>query len=165
MTSMYGAGKYCPKGPESCQNIDDISKTLATSRDWDQQLEAWTGWHSIAPPMRKDYQRFVELANEGAQGLGYKDLGELWRAGYDMSAAEFESETERLWTQVKRSMTASIATRAPSCSRSTARSACRMASPFLRTCSATSGRSSGTTSMRTSSSPIPPCRAPASTDP
>ena len=101
MTSMYGAGKYCPKGPESCQNIDDISKTLATSRDWDQQLEAWTGWHSIAPPMRKDYQRFVELANEGAQGLGYKDLGELWRAGYDMSAAEFESETERLWTQVK----------------------------------------------------------------
>ncbi|MGH8197277.1 MAG: M2 family metallopeptidase [Steroidobacteraceae bacterium] len=101
MTSMYGAGKYCPKGPESCQNIDDISKTLATSRDWDEQLEAWTGWHAISPPMRKDYQRFVELANEGALGLGFGDLGELWRAGYDMSPAEFESETERLWTQVK----------------------------------------------------------------
>ena len=101
MTSTYGEGKWCPKGPESCQNIDAISKTLATSRDYDEQLEAWKGWHSISPPMRKDYQRFVELANEGAVGLGFKDLGELWRAGYDMSPADFEQETERLWTQVK----------------------------------------------------------------
>jgi peptidyl-dipeptidase A len=101
LTSTYGEGKWCPKGPESCQNIDAISKTLATSRDYDEQLEAWKGWHSISPPMRKDYQRFVELANEGAVGLGFKDLGELWRAGYDMSPADFEQETERLWTQVK----------------------------------------------------------------
>ena len=101
MTSMFGEGKWCPSGPESCQNIDAISKTLATSRDWDSQLEAWKGWHTISPPMRNDYQRFVELANEGAAGLGYKDLGELWRAGYDMSPADFEKETDRLWSQVK----------------------------------------------------------------
>ena len=101
MTSMYGAGKWCPKGPDSCQNIDDISKTLATSRDYDVELEAWKGWHTISPPMRKDYQRFVELANEGARSLGFKDLGEYWRAGYDMSPADFEKETDRLWAQVK----------------------------------------------------------------
>ncbi len=101
LTSMYGAGKYCPSGPESCRNVDEISATLASSRDWDEQLEAWTGWHSISPPMRKDYQRFVELANEGARGLGFADLGELWRAGFDMTPAEFEAETERLWSQVK----------------------------------------------------------------
>jgi peptidyl-dipeptidase A len=101
LTSMYGEGKWCPNGPDSCQNIDAISKTLATSRDYDTQLEAWKGWHTISPPMRKDYHRFVELANEGAVGLGFKDLGELWRAGYDMSPADFEQETERLWTQVK----------------------------------------------------------------
>jgi peptidyl-dipeptidase A len=101
LTSTYGEGKWCPEGPDSCQNIDAISKTLATSRDWDTQLEAWKGWHTISPPMRKDYQRFVELANEGAAGLGFKNLGELWRAGYDMSPADFEQETERLWTQVK----------------------------------------------------------------
>jgi peptidyl-dipeptidase A len=101
MTSMYGEGKWCPQGPESCQNIDAISQTLATSRDFDTLLEAWKGWHTISPPMRKDYQRFVELANEGAAGLGFKDLGELWRAGYDMSPAEFEQETDRLWNQVK----------------------------------------------------------------
>jgi len=101
LTSMYGAGKWCPQGPESCQNIDAISKTLATSRDWDVQLGAWKGWRTISPPMRDDYTRFVELANEGAVGLGYRDLGELWRSGYDMSPEEFEAETERLWAQVK----------------------------------------------------------------
>jgi peptidyl-dipeptidase A len=59
MTSTYGAGKWCPKGPDSCRNIDAISKTLATSRDWDELLAAWAGWHTISPPMRKDYERFV----------------------------------------------------------------------------------------------------------
>ncbi len=101
MTSMYGEGKWCPDGPDSCRNIDEISKTLAASRDYDELLEAWKGWHTISPPMRDDYERFVELANEGAAGLGYSNLGELWRAGYDMSPAEFEQETERLWAQVK----------------------------------------------------------------
>jgi peptidyl-dipeptidase A len=101
LTSMYGAGEYCPSGPESCRNIDQISETMASSRDWDALLEAWAGWRTISPPMRKDYRRFVELANEGARGLGFDDLGELWRAGYDMPPAELEAETERLWSQVK----------------------------------------------------------------
>ena len=101
MTSAYGAGRYCPGGPETCRNLDELSKTLATSRDWDEQLEAWRGWHTIAPPLRADYQRFVELANDGARELGYADLGEMWRAGYDMDPAELVTEVERLWTQVK----------------------------------------------------------------
>jgi peptidyl-dipeptidase A len=51
--------------------------------------------------MRGKYQRFVELANEGAGELGYANLGEMWRDGYDMSPADFEQETLRLWNQVK----------------------------------------------------------------
>jgi peptidyl-dipeptidase A len=74
---------------------------MAKSRDPAELLDAWAGWHAISRPIRKDYQRFVELANEGAQGIGFKDVGDLWRSGYDMSAAEFEAEAERLWGQVK----------------------------------------------------------------
>jgi peptidyl-dipeptidase A len=51
--------------------------------------------------MRDDYTRFVTLANEGARELGFADLGVMWRSGYDMSAEEFEQESERLWQQVK----------------------------------------------------------------
>jgi len=71
------------------------------SRDYDELLDAWVGWRTVSPPMRDRYERFVEIANEGAKELGYGDLGEMWRSGYDMSAAEFETETERLWGQVK----------------------------------------------------------------
>jgi peptidyl-dipeptidase A len=101
MVSVYSAGKYCPKGESSCMNFEALAKVLATSRDPAELLDTWTGWHAIAKPIRQDYARFVELANEGAAGLGFKDLGEMWRAGYDMTPAEFTAETERLWTQVK----------------------------------------------------------------
>ena len=47
------------------------------------------------------YQRFVELANEGAKELGYDDLGVLWRSRYDMPAKDFEKEAARLYGQVK----------------------------------------------------------------
>ena len=103
MEGIYGKGKYCkdPKKPKTCKDIGELSDIMTDSRDYDALLDAWTGWHSIAVELRPLYSRFVELANEGAREIGYTDLGELWRSGYDMSAADFEEETERLWTQVK----------------------------------------------------------------
>jgi peptidyl-dipeptidase A len=101
MLSVYGSGKYCPSGPESCKNFEQLAATLAKSRNPDELLATWRGWHEIAKPIRKDYQRFVELANEGARGLEYANVGDLWRSGYDMAPADFENETDRLWSQVK----------------------------------------------------------------
>lgn len=103
MEGMYGAGTYCPTpdDPSTCKQIGELSSVLATSRDYDAQLEAWAGWHSISIPMREDYRRFVELVNEGARELGFADAGEMWRAGYDMDPADFRDETDRLWGQVR----------------------------------------------------------------
>lgn len=99
--AMYGEGKYCPSGPDSCRNLDQLSETLATSRNYDQLEQAWVGWHDVAKPMRPKYQRFVELANEGAREFGFADLGAMWRSGYDMPPDEFAAEASRLWNQVK----------------------------------------------------------------
>ena len=101
MESVYGKGKYCPSGEDSCLSEVDLIGIMANSRDYDKLLDAWTGWRTIAPPMREDYTRFVELVNEGARELGFADSGALWRSGYDMSAADFEQESERLWKQVE----------------------------------------------------------------
>jgi peptidyl-dipeptidase A len=101
LESKYGEGKYCPQGPASCKNIDQLSETLAKSRNYAELTEAWKGWHSVGASMRGDYTEFVQLANEGARSLGFKDLGDMWRAGYDMPAADFDAESERLWQQVK----------------------------------------------------------------
>ena len=103
MQGAYGAGKYCTdeKDPTSCRNLGDLSEVLAKNRGYDAQLEAWQGWHSIAPALKPDYQRFAELVNEGARDIGFADAGELWRSGYDMSPAEVMTETDRLWGQVQ----------------------------------------------------------------
>lgn len=102
MEGMYGEGKYCPGGSDTCQTLNDLEQIMADRQhDYDAQLDAWIGWHTISPPMREDYRRFVELANEGARELGFSNLGEMWRSGYDMTPAEFEQETDRLWGQVK----------------------------------------------------------------
>lgn len=103
MEGMYGAGSYCTGEGEAktCRDIGQLSEVLATSRDYDAQLDAWQGWHTISQPMRKDYTRFAELVNEGAKEMGFADAGEMWRSGYDMSPAELAAETDRLWDQVK----------------------------------------------------------------
>jgi len=41
------------------------------------------------------------VANEGAEELGFSDLGELWRSGYDMAPDDFAAELDRLWEQVR----------------------------------------------------------------
>ncbi len=103
LEGTYGAGKYCKDAndPATCRDIGQLSEVLAKNRDYDAQLDAWQGWHSVSPPMRADYQRFAELVNEGAKEIGFSDAGELWRSGYDMSPAEVVVEADRLWGQVQ----------------------------------------------------------------
>jgi peptidyl-dipeptidase A len=96
----YGKGKYCRKNGE-CLDITAIEKIMSTSRNPEELKELWTGWHAIAPPMRQRYARFVDLSNQGAREIGFKDTGTLWRAGYDMTPEEFSADLERLWNQVK----------------------------------------------------------------
>lgn len=101
MEGAYGKGKYCPKGPESCMDIEQITKIMAESRDPKQLLDVWTGWHAISPPMRKDFARYVQLANQGARELGFQDNGAMWRSQYDMPPQDFAKELDRLWEQVR----------------------------------------------------------------
>jgi peptidyl-dipeptidase A len=103
LNGTYGRGKWCPDAanPDTCLNIDDITKVMAESRDPKRLRDVWEGWHTISPPMRKDYARFVELSNKGARELGFADTGAMWRSKYDMPADEFTKELDRLWDQVR----------------------------------------------------------------
>lgn len=99
LDSTYSTGKFTYKGKQL--TLDDATEIMANSRNPEETKAAWVGWHSIAPPMRQDYADLVKISNEGARELGFKDVGDLWRAGYDMPAAEFSTEVDRLWIQVK----------------------------------------------------------------
>ena len=104
MEGDYGSAKYCSQrdGNEACREIGELSKVLANpDSSYDEQLDAFDGWHAQFKPMRADYQRFAGLINEGATEMGFADAGALWRSGYDMPADAFKAETDRLWDQVK----------------------------------------------------------------
>ena len=100
MEGTYGKGKYCPQ-PGKCQDLEDLSKTMAESRDPKQLLDAWIGWHAISKPIREPFARYVSLANKGASELAFADTGAMWREKYDMPPDAFAAELDRLWQQVR----------------------------------------------------------------
>jgi peptidyl-dipeptidase A len=107
MEGAYGKGKWCPKvktgeeGEDGCLDIVAITRLMKKSRDPKVLLEAWKNWHAVGAPMRKDYERFVTLSNQGARELGFADTGELWRSRYDVPAREIEPGMDLLWQQVR----------------------------------------------------------------
>jgi len=103
MEAMYGAGKYCAPGQsgDDCLDIEEITAIMQKDRDPKKLLDVWNGWHLVSRPMKPLYSRFVDLTNQGARELGYRDAGAMWRSKYDMPPDAFAGEVDRLWTQVK----------------------------------------------------------------
>ena len=102
MDALYGKGKVCDAKGKNCKDLGKLEDILAQSRKPAELLAAWQGWHeSTGRSVRDRYIRFVELANNGAKGIGFDDVGAMWRSGYDMSPDAFAAETDRLWGQVK----------------------------------------------------------------
>ncbi|MBK9071017.1 MAG: M2 family metallopeptidase [Myxococcales bacterium] len=105
MDGTYGKSKACvtdKAGKETCRDLGQLEDVMSSSRKPAELLAAWQGWHdTTGRAIGAMYPRFVQLANIGAEGVGYKDLGEMWRSGYDMPPAEFAQEVDRLWMQVQ----------------------------------------------------------------
>ncbi|WP_290481933.1 M2 family metallopeptidase, partial [Hyphomonas sp. UBA3201] len=99
LDATYGTGKFTYKG--EALNLDQLSTIIETSRDPEELKAVWEGWRTISVPMKDDYARMVEIANEGANELGFESLDQMWLSGYDMAPEEMEAEVQRLWTQVE----------------------------------------------------------------
>jgi peptidyl-dipeptidase A len=100
MEGMYGRGKYCPT-PDKCLDLEQLSNILRTSTDPRELLDAWRGWHTISPPIKPLFEKYVALGNKGARELGFADMGAMWRSKYDMPPDAFPAEMDRLWEQVR----------------------------------------------------------------
>ena len=99
LQAIYGTGQYC--NTERCYSLEDMVRTLATSRDAALMQELWAGWRTVSPPMRAKYARQVEIANAGARQLGYDNLSVMWRSKYDMDADAFAADVAAQWNKVK----------------------------------------------------------------
>lgn len=100
LNSAYGKGRGTLNGKEISGS--DIEAAMGTNRNPAELAEMWSSWHdNVGTPMKDDYARMVEIANQGAVELGFKDVGAMWRSGYDMPADEFAELTDKLWLEVK----------------------------------------------------------------
>ncbi len=100
LEATYGKGEYC-RSEDECWSLPNMTRMLASERDPELLKEIWVGWRAVSPPMREQYVRMVDIANQGAKQLGYPDLGTMWRSKYDMEADAFATEMDRLWGQVE----------------------------------------------------------------
>ena len=97
---LYGKGKGTLRGAPI--NGSDIEAEMGTNRNPAELKEMWLSWNdNVGKPMKADYARMVEIANQGARELGYADVGALWRSNYDMAPDDFTALTEKLFTEVK----------------------------------------------------------------
>jgi peptidyl-dipeptidase A len=100
LQSQYGRGRGTMNGETLTGN--EIEARMGTVRNPAQLQEMWTSWNNnVGAPMRRDYARLVEIANQGARDLGFRDTGAMWRSVYDMPPDEFAALTDRLWNQVR----------------------------------------------------------------
>ena len=99
LEAKYGTGTFNYKGKDL--TLDELSTIIETSRDPEELKAVWEGWRTVSPPMKDEYARMVEIANEGARELGYPSLDQMWLSNYDMPPEEMEAEVDRLWGQVE----------------------------------------------------------------
>ncbi len=100
LQSSYGKGRATLDGKPITGDVAE--EQMGKLRDPRRLTEVWSSWHNnVGRPMRGDYARMVEIANQGAKELGFNDTGAMWRAGYDMSPEEFSALYDKLWGEVK----------------------------------------------------------------
>lgn len=106
MASTYATGKIELDG-EMVSRVD-LEEMMGTIRDPEKLQEIWVKWREVpvargagGTTMKEDYAAMVEISNDGARELGFADVGDMWRARYDLPSDEFAAETDRLWGQVK----------------------------------------------------------------
>ncbi|HYJ30375.1 MAG TPA: M2 family metallopeptidase, partial [Allosphingosinicella sp.] len=100
LQSQYGRGRGTMNGETLTGN--EIEARMGTVRNPAHLQEMWTSWNdNVGAPMRRDYARLAQIANQGASELGFPNAGAMWRSVYDMPPDEFAALTDRLWNQVR----------------------------------------------------------------
>ncbi|XP_071508563.1 angiotensin-converting enzyme-like [Diadema antillarum] len=89
METRYSTGKPC-KEDGTCYSLEpDLTRIMATSRDYAELYWAWDAWRAeVGAPARVDYARYVELKNMAAQANDQPDNGAYWRSWYEVDDLE-----------------------------------------------------------------------------
>lgn len=100
MTGIYALGKVL-KDNRTYNLEPELNSIMANSRDYDQLLWAWKGWHdNVGSKMRNLFAKSVEFANSYTfREFGNKDLSEQWIQ--ELETPDFEKVYDNLFEQIK----------------------------------------------------------------
>ncbi|ESO07109.1 hypothetical protein HELRODRAFT_76483, partial [Helobdella robusta] len=77
-----------------------IVDVMSQSRDYNELLWAWLGWHNNAGrAVKEEFSEMVQLLNKCAQENGYKDASVVWKLG-DYDDAGIESSMDALMAEI-----------------------------------------------------------------
>ncbi|XP_006897856.1 PREDICTED: angiotensin-converting enzyme-like isoform X2 [Elephantulus edwardii] len=100
METSYSVASVChPNG--TCLELEpDLTKLMATSRNYEELLWAWEGWRNkVGRSILPSYPKYVELSNKAAKLNGYKDTGDSWRSTYETPS--LEQDLEQLFQELQ----------------------------------------------------------------
>jgi peptidyl-dipeptidase A len=100
MASTYGTATISKAG--KIYRLDpELTQIMASSRDYDELLWAWIGWHNVTGrPMREPYIELVRDMSEAARDNGFNNIGESWQMA-DFETLELELILDDLFAKIK----------------------------------------------------------------
>ncbi|RWS23318.1 angiotensin-converting enzyme-like protein [Leptotrombidium deliense] len=105
MEALYGSAKVCVKGKCGLSLDPDLTKLMATNRDYDTLLEAWVNWRDASGKQIRDmYPQYVEFGNEVAKKNSdnervFNDYGD-WLL-YPFEEKNFKQDLENVWKEIE----------------------------------------------------------------
>ena len=76
----------------------DLVEMFASSHDYNELKHAWVEWRKASGnKYRQQYLKFIEINQEGAKSLGFKNLQEQWLERYE--SEDFPSLIDQVWTK------------------------------------------------------------------
>ncbi|KAK9512877.1 hypothetical protein O3M35_001195 [Rhynocoris fuscipes] len=104
MKDIYNRARVCPFSSSSKPYCDlalepELSRIMAHSRSYEEQLYAWRSWRDATGPKLKDrFIRYIELANEAARLNGFRDAGEQERSLYGVE--DLQNQISEVWASL-----------------------------------------------------------------
>ena len=76
----------------------DLVEMFARSHDYNELKHAWVEWRKASGnKYRQQYLKFIEINQDGAKSLGFKNLQEQWLERYE--SEDFPSLIDQVWTK------------------------------------------------------------------
>ncbi|XP_054281333.1 angiotensin-converting enzyme-like [Macrosteles quadrilineatus] len=88
MKDVYSSIRVCPYSGQTSPYCDlalvpDLTRTLAHSRNYEEQLHVWRSWHDSVAQLRPKYVAYLDLINKAAQQQGFRDASQHERSVYE----------------------------------------------------------------------------------